>query len=77
MIALDDLQKIRRIVWYCCAGYLKYLIISYHSDKPGPRINPLKISGTRPWPPDTFEVHNIKDIERIDLLFALLYSYLT
>jgi hypothetical protein len=77
MIALDDLQKNRRIMCYCCAGYLKYLIISYHSDKPGPRIHPPKISGTRQWPLDTFEVHNIKDIERIYLLFALLYSCLT
>ena len=77
IIVLDDLQKNRRIMWYCCAGYLKYLIISYHSDKPGPQIHPPKISGTRPWPLDTFEVHNIKDSERSYLLFALLYSCLT
>lgn len=77
MIILDDLEKNRRNMWYCCAGYLKYLIISYQSDKPGPRIHPPKISGTRPWPLDTFEVHNINDIERICLLFALLYSCLT
>jgi len=49
MIALDDLQKIWRIMWHWCAGYLKYLIISYHSDKPGPRIHPPKITETRPW----------------------------